>query len=232
MTDAARTPRARARVRTMAEIVRIGRAELARSGAAALSLRAVARELGVVSSAVYRYVPSRDALLTLLIEDAYDELADQVSAAEAAVDRADLPGRLRAAAHALRAWARAEPARYGLLYGGPVPGYAAPPERTTGPGTRVIRVLTAIVAEADAAGLIPAPTHPPAPALSTDAERIGAELGSALSATALGRALTVWTGLFGAVGFEVFGQYGPGTFTDPDAVFDAQVSALAGLIGL
>src|SRR5699024_9946228 len=127
---------------------------------------------------------------------------------------------------------RAEPARYGLLYGGPVPGYAAPPERTTGPGTRVIRVLTAIVTEADAAGLIPAPAHPPAPALSADAERIGAELGSALSATALSRALTVWTGRFGAVGFEVFGQYGPGTFADPDAVLYAQVSALAGLIGL
>ncbi|MDN2500607.1 helix-turn-helix transcriptional regulator, partial [Nocardia nova] len=61
------TPRSRARARTMDEIVRIGRDHLAVHGAAALSLRAVARDLGVVSSAVYRYVRSRDELLTMLV---------------------------------------------------------------------------------------------------------------------------------------------------------------------
>ena len=68
------TPRERARAQTIQDIVRIGREHLALHGAAALSLRAVARELGVVSSAVYRYVGSRDELLTLLVVEGYTEL--------------------------------------------------------------------------------------------------------------------------------------------------------------
>ena len=89
MDDTASTPRSRAREQTMRDIVRIGRAHLATEGAAALSLRAVARDLGVVSSAVYRYVASRDELLTLLVVDGYDELGDAVDAAIAPLDRAD-----------------------------------------------------------------------------------------------------------------------------------------------
>ena len=82
----ATTPRERARAQTLADITRIGRDHLAADGAAALSLRAVARDLGVVSSAVYRYVKSRDELLTLLVVDAYNELGDAV---DAAVEDAD-----------------------------------------------------------------------------------------------------------------------------------------------
>jgi AcrR family transcriptional regulator len=95
----------------MRDIVRIGRAHLATEGAAALSLRAVARDLGVVSSAVYRYVGSRDELLTLLVVDGYDELGDAVDAALERVDRTDHVGRLVAIARATRTWALAEPAR-------------------------------------------------------------------------------------------------------------------------
>ena len=76
-----RTPRELARERTMAEIMRLGREQLASQGAAALSLRAVAKDLGIVSSAVYRYVSSRDELLTLLVVEAYTELGDAVDAA-------------------------------------------------------------------------------------------------------------------------------------------------------
>src|SRR5690349_22435274 len=106
------TPRDRARARTMAEIVRIGREHLASEGAAALSLRAVARELGLVSSAVYRYVASRDELLTLLVVDGYDELGDAVDAALVEVDRSDHVGRMVAIGRAVRAWGLAEPATY------------------------------------------------------------------------------------------------------------------------
>ena len=116
----------------MRDIVRIGREHLATDGAAALSLRAVARDLGVVSSAVYRYVASRDELLTLLVVDGYDELGDAVDAALEQVDRDDHAGRVVAIGRAVRAWALAEPATYALLFGSPVPGYEAPAERTTG----------------------------------------------------------------------------------------------------
>ncbi|WP_024793124.1 TetR/AcrR family transcriptional regulator [Tomitella biformata] len=228
------TPRERARVQTMADIVRIGRMELAQHGAAALSLRAVARELGVVSSALYRYIPSRDALLTLLIEDAYAEMGAAVAEAEAAAARTDYRGRFGATARGVRDWALREPARYGLLYGSPVPGYAAPAERTTEPGTRVIRQLVAIVTEAEAAGAVttPAAPGPLSPALRADAAAIRAELDVAVSDELLTRAVLAWVALFGAVSFEVFGQYGEETFAAPAELFEHQVSMLASLIGL
>ena len=99
-----RTPRERARAQTVADIVRLGREHLALHGAAALSLRAVARDLGVVSSAVYRYVENREELLTLLLIDAYNDLGDEVDAAVAAVPESDFGGRFAALGRAVRAW--------------------------------------------------------------------------------------------------------------------------------
>src|SRR6478609_10359339 len=90
------TPRQRARAQTLADITTIGRQHLATEGAAALSVRAVARDLGVVSSAIYRYVRSRDDLLTLLVVDGYDELGDAVDEAEGAIARDDFRGRFLA----------------------------------------------------------------------------------------------------------------------------------------
>ncbi len=232
-TRAVATPREQARERTLADITRIGREHLAAHGAAGLSLRAVARDLGVVSSAVYRYVPSRDDLLTLLVVDAYTEMGDAVQAAERRRPRADHAGRLRALAAAVRTWALAEPSRYGLLFGTPVPGYAAPTERTTGPGTRVVALLLVLAADAEAAGAQPAgPARGIPSRLRSDAEKVRREFGLALSDEMLAAATLGWVGLFGAVSFEVFGQYGSDTFTRPADLFGVQVDLLAGLLGL
>lgn len=214
----------------MTEVVRIGRAHLAESGAAALSLRAVARDLGVVSSAVYRYVPSRDALLTLLLVDAYDELGAAAEAAEAAVARGDVAGRWRALARAVRTWALAEPARYGLLFGAPVPGYAAPRGQTTAPGTRVVALLLTVMADAGGAGArAPSAVHVPV-VLAADFNRVRAETGALISDPMLVVAVATWVTLFGAVSFEVFGQHGRGTFTEPDQLFDAVIDLVAATI--
>jgi len=227
------TPRDRARARTMAEIVRIGREHLATEGAAALSLRAVARDLGVVSSAVYRYVASRDELLTLLVIAGYDELGDAVDAALAEVDAGDHRGRLIAIGTAVRAWAVREPATYALLFGSPVPGYHAPAERTTGPGTRVIRALVEVWARAYAAGALRAPEGPAVPAALTDSfAAVRAELGLDLPDVLLARGVLAWAALFGCVGFEVFGQYGPDSFGAPEVLFAHQLELLADLVGM
>ena len=233
MAGAATTPRDRARARTMAEIVRIGRAQLASEGAAALSLRAVARELGVVSSAVYRYVASRDELLTLLVVAGYDELGDAVDEALAAVDEDDHRGRLVAIGTAVRAWAMREPATYALLFGSPVPGYRAPAERTTGPGTRVVRALVEVWTHAYAAGRLQVSDAPPVPtSLARAFAAVRAELGVELPDQALARGVLAWAALFGGVSFEVFGQYGPDTFGDPAALFEYQLQVLADTVGL
>jgi AcrR family transcriptional regulator len=145
--------RARVRAEMIDEIKRTARQHLAASGAADLSLRAVARELGVVSSALYRYFGSRDELLTALIIDAYNDLGDAADGAEAAVERADLPGRYAAVCHAVRRWALDHPHEYALTFGTPVPGYEAPDD-TLGPGSRVSRLLLRILLDGVGAGVV------------------------------------------------------------------------------
>ncbi|WP_427018729.1 TetR/AcrR family transcriptional regulator [Pseudarthrobacter sp. P1] len=229
----AQTPRERARVQTMADITRIGRDHLAVHGAAGLSLRAVARDLGVVSSAVYRYVASRDDLLTLLVVDGYNALGDAVDAALEAVPGGDHAERFRTLGRAVRVWGLAEPARYALLFGSPVPGYAAPAEQTTEPGTRVVGRLVEIIQSAFGAGALqPLPAGSSTPALAGDLAAIRAEVQLSMPDEVLARGVLVWAALFGAVNFEVFGQYGPGTFSDPAALFECHLDALAAMVGL
>ncbi|MEE3852462.1 TetR-like C-terminal domain-containing protein [Gordonia sp. LSe1-13] len=224
----ATTTRAANRAAMESEIRRLGREHLRTYGAAGLSLRAVARDLGVVSSAVYRYVPSRDDLLTLLLVEAYSDVADAVEQAMEAVAPERHRDRLRAATRALRVWAVDDPARWALLYGSPVPGYSAPAEQTVEPGTRVIAMLIAELARAEADGAL----HCPEPDLTTGLRRdlatIRDEFGPELSDAGLVVATTLWSTTIGAVGLEVFGQYGTDTFAHPDALFDVVVgNALA-----
>lgn len=131
----------------MEAILEAARSRLAAEGAAALSLREVARDVGLVSSAVYRYVASRDELLTLLIIEAFDGLGEQVERAEAARARADLHGRFSAVCTAVRSWALAHPHQWALVYGTPVSGYEAP-ESTIEPATRVSAILARILVDA------------------------------------------------------------------------------------
>lgn len=228
------TPRDRARMQTMADITRIGREHLAAYGAAALSLRAVARDLGVVSSAVYRYVASRDELLTLLVVDGYDDLAGAVTAALADVPDAPSVERFAVYGRAIRRWALAEPATYALLYGAPVPGYHAPAEQTTEPGTRVVRILLEMAAEAHAAGALGVPDDdlPLTPELAAGLDGVRAQFAVALPDAVLTRGVMVWAGLFGCISFEVFGQYGPDGLGDPAALFERHLSLLAADLGL
>lgn len=230
-----RTPRERARAQTVADIISLGRQHLATHGAAALSLRAVARDLGVVSSAVYRYVESRDELLTLLLIDAFDELGDEVDAAVAAVSEGDHRARFLALGRAVRTWALREPASYALLFGSPVPGFQAPAERTAGPGTRVIVTLVGILDRASRAGRLADPGRPspgiPA-ALTADLGAIRSEFNLGMSEELVARGVLVWSALFGAVSFEIFNQYGPDTFSAPGELFEHHLMVLAGVAGL
>ncbi|MBP7972368.1 MAG: WHG domain-containing protein [Candidatus Nanopelagicales bacterium] len=139
--------RAANRERITEAILQAARAQLAERGASAISLRAIARQLGMSSSAVYRYFPSRDELLTVLIIDAYDSLGAFVERAEKKVPRSDIAGRFRAICRAVRSWALDNEHEYFLIYGSPVPGYKAPTD-TIAPATRVATLLLTLLAEA------------------------------------------------------------------------------------
>jgi AcrR family transcriptional regulator len=217
--------RSRVRAEITDEIKAAARRHLAADGAN-LSLRAVARELGMASSAIYRYFASRDQLLTALIIDAYDAMA---SAAEAAAGRADLPGRWLAACHAVRAWALANPHEYALIYGSPVPGYHAPQD-TVAPATRVPLLIGAILREAAAAGAAPAGQPLPEP-LRADIAAVRDLASPGTPEHVFARGMTAWTQLFGAVSFEVFGQL-DNTINARRAFFEHQMLTMAALIGL
>lgn len=232
VADGRLTPRQRARLATMDEIKRAARAQLASEGSTGVSLRAIARELGVVSSAVYRYIPSRDELLTILIEEAYDAVGLAVETAEAAARRDDFTGRWMAVGRAVRRWAIEYPSEYALVYGSPVPGYHAPPERTVGPATRVARVLTTLLDDIGRAGAaIPDGELPPPRALLRDLRAVNTVLGTDVSPELMARGLGAWMAMFGMVSFEVFGQL-ENVLEARDQHFDHQMRRLALLIGL
>jgi AcrR family transcriptional regulator len=210
--------RARVRAELTREIAEVARAHLATGGAAALSLRAVAREMGMASSAVYRYFPSRDDLLTALIVDAYDALGAAAEEADAAAGP-DVRARWLAVCRSARVWALAHPHEYALVYGSPVPGYAAP-EATIGPAARVGLVLSRILVDGLAAGEIDTSGIADEGTLVPGvAEQMG------LPASLGAQAVFAWTALFGLINFELFGHT-HNVVHDQAAYFDAAVARL------
>lgn len=198
--------RAERRVETDTRIMDAARSQLAEVGAAALSLRTVARDVGMVSSAVYRYVDSRDTLLTRLITEAYDSLGDAVDDDLRRLDEPTDLERWVAVAIGVRRWAVARRHEYLLLYGSPVPGYAAP-DATVTAGTRVARRLAEIVTTAATNGRTVAPTRVDVhPELVDDLSRLAGAVDVDLPPDVLAALLTGWSQMFGLIGFELTSQ--------------------------
>jgi AcrR family transcriptional regulator len=230
--SASRTARERARAELTREIKEEARRQLASQGASGLSLRAVARELGMVSSALYRYFSSRDELLTALIIDAYDALGAAAEQASSGPPAADIRGRWRAVCAAVRDWARANPHEYALIYGSPVPGYQAP-QTTVASAIRVVRVMGGILADAQAgtcaAGRHPAESLPPQ--LARQVAIVAEAIAPGVEDGVLTRGVIAWTQLFGMISFELFGQF-VGSLEPADAFFGYTLESMADYIGL
>ncbi len=225
------TARARVRAEITSEILDAARRHLAAEGSAALSLRAIAREVGMVSSAVYRYFPSRDDLLTALIVDAYNGLGAAVEQAEHRTPRGRHFRRWMTIGRTVRTWAIAHPHEYALIYGSPVPGYQAP-VTTIAPATRVALVLVQLLIDAQAAGHltdVPA-ARLPSGALARDLDRL-ADVFTGVPESTMVRALTVWAALYGTVSFELFGQFN-NVIAATSQYFDAAMTELGAFVGL
>lgn len=234
-TDAPRTARQIARQELTRAITNSARRQLIEVGAAALSVRAVARELGMASSAVYRYVASRDDLLTLLIIEAYDMIGAAAEEADrAAVERnAGAGERWSTVGRAMRAWALANQQQWALVYGSPVVGYAAPTD-TIAPATRASRVLGGITSDAVATGEILSSDPPrPGPSLPVQPDVVSMISGGHPEAPPdlPVRALAAWAQLVGAINFELFGHL-ENVVTDLDEWFEAVLRIGATTVGL
>lgn len=230
--------RALARAAVMADLLATAREHLERDGATGLSLRSVARDLGMVSSAVYRYVDSRDALLTLLIVAGYDEVGEVVedAARAARADGAGPADTWLAVARAFRAWALDNRATFELLYGTPVRGYTAPQD-TIRPATRLWGVIAVVLLDALSHGGL-GPTAPPVRAEGLVTDKIYEFAGYPDPTTAppevtsaIARSGALFAALVGGVGGELFGHF-HGFTHDPARAFDIAIQTASAGIGL
>jgi AcrR family transcriptional regulator len=195
--------------------------QLAEGGPQALSINAIAKEIGVSGPALYRYFAGRDDLLTALILDAY---RDMTTALTAAAEPAQAPEkRLEAVATAYRTWANAQPHRYRLLFGAPLPGYDAHDGTLVDAAQKMMNVVLDVLAgfphraaapQGDLNGQLTAwaRTH---------------EVADVAPATAL-VGVTLWSRLHGMVSLEIERNF-VSMGLDPDLLFTSEVVDLVRL---
>jgi len=231
----ARTARERVHEEVSAEILAVARTHLARDGATALSLRSIARDLGMAPSAIYRYYDGRDALLSALILSAYGSLADEAERASAKAFAAAADGsdaeRWLAVPRAMRRWAIAHPHEWSLIFGTPVPGYEAPPD-TVVPYARLASALVRpIVAAKEAGRLNQAAPRDVSDELRDAVAPVTDALFVAMAPTVSVLVLEAWASLIGAISLELFGHWS-NTVLNPEAFFDETVRQWAERLGL
>ncbi|CAM05806.1 TetR family transcriptional regulator [Saccharopolyspora erythraea NRRL 2338] len=214
-------PRERFREQARAEAKRVALDQLAESGPAGVSVNSIAKRMGITGPALYRYFENRDALLTELVSDAYQDLAEALEEASEGSRRKSPPVRFRELAHRFRSWALEQPHRYLLLFGTPVPGYRAP-GLTLGLADRAMRAIIDVVADL-------APAEPPAGRSALDRQLASwrAERGDDAQRppAVLRRALLTWTRLHGLVSLEVEGQF-TAMGVAPELLFRLEVQTL------
>lgn len=192
--------------------------QIAELGATALNLRAMARALGIAAPSIYNYFPSRDALVTALIVDAFASLAASQAAAIAAVPEQAHARRLLALGLDYRAWAIAKPERYQLIFGTPLAGYHAPLAITQPVAGRSLAVLMQVLMAAHVAGqLHPETGRALPPPLQAMLAAWRAERGPADEQVQF-LALSIWGQVHGLVSVEI-GHHYPPFITDPGEVY-------------
>ena len=211
--------RARVRAELTAAIKDLARHQLATDGAASLSLRAISRELEMASSAIYRYFASRDELLTALIIDAYNSVGVAVETASDECQATDVKVRWLVLAQAFRQWAVDNPHEFALIYGSPVPGYAAPQD-TIDPATRVSVQLIGLLEGAAAS------TPVETPHLADAVAPISAHVENTIPPEVLAAGVAAWAQLVGLVTLELFGHLN-NVIEDRDTFFDHSMNSIA-----
>ena len=223
-STAAPSRRARLRADMISQIKAEARRQLAELGPGAISLRGIAREIGTASSALFRYFPSQNDLITALVTDAYDSLAQALTAAAESRPPADHTGRWRAICQAYRDWSLADTPAFALIHGTPLPGYQAPAHLTGPPAGRALEVALRAYHAAVAAGAAdPARSQVPqsmgmGPLLPTLLGDRAAAYEPRLTAIVLG----AWAAMAGYLATEIFGSLAY-LVTDTAALYHAHI---------
>ncbi len=192
--------------------------QIAEFGTPTLSLRAIARELGITAPAIYNYFARRDDLVTALIIDAYTSFGDSQIAARDALPAHDLAGRMMAIGLAYRQWALTHPQRYLLIFGTPIPGYEAPVEKVLPAGARSLSALASVVEDLRVAGKLRSDGFPEVQVQYKPAFEAWRLYGGNVDVLSLSVALLIWARVHGLVSLEVaknmppFGENGDGLY--------------------
>lgn len=211
----------------------IARQHMATEGTAALSLRAIARDLKMTAPALYRYFPSRDDLITALIVDAYNALADTLEAEAQRRQNDDAATRLYAILKRYRTWALEHRTEFELIYGNPIPGYVAPQEPTVAAAQRTFVVVVTILQEAFVAGtlqLLAAYTALPAH-IEAHLRQMTADGGYEAEPVVAYIATVGWTRIHGIIMLELFSHIQP-VIGDTEAFYRAEILHLLQSMGL
>ncbi len=204
--------RERVRAATVQEIKDVARAQLVALGPGAVSLRAIAREMGMTAPALYRYFPSFDHLVRALVIDMFDEVCAAMARARDSVDAQDPAARLVAAGQAFRQWAIAHRAEFGLIFGNPLPaqspvGGEHEHDVMSFGASRCGHILITIFEQLWQRQPYPVPsTHNIAADLWEQLSAYRTATQTTLPVGALNVAMNVWLRLFGMVSLEVFGH--------------------------
>ncbi|MEU0397174.1 TetR/AcrR family transcriptional regulator [Streptomyces sp. NPDC006208] len=227
MTGTPRSPRARFREQTRAEIKDAALQQLAEGGTSAVALIRIAKSLGMSGPALYRYFDSRDALLTELVRDAYDDLTAAVRHAASGIRAQATPrSRLHTLVDAYRTWAVAQPHRYLLIQGTPVPGCTAAPDTTDRARAAMTPFLAAFGAAEPTGSVQPVVDQVTAWTRQDPAVAAWAAEHSPSPGTALAGVVLAWSHMHGAVSLEVSGQCS-GMGHTGDTLLAAQIDTLA-----
>ena len=198
--------------------------QIALFGAPALSLRAIARQLGITTPAIYNYFHRRDDLVTALIKDAYLSFGDALGVAILDIPAEDFQQQLSALGLAYREWAVAFPERYQLIFGTPIAGYHAPLAEILPAAARSLSVLVGVLAAAEAAGRLSRQnTVPLTPALESMLQA-GRELHQ-VREEALYQAIAIWSRVHGLVSLEIGHQF-PEFISDAGEIFRREVEII------
>jgi AcrR family transcriptional regulator len=182
---------------------------IAKEGAPALSLRAIARDLKITAPAIYNYFPDRDALVTTLIIDAYTSFGDSQLAARDAVPPEDLIGRMTAIGLAYRNWAHKYPQRYQLIFGTPIPGYETPVTEVMPSAARSLSVLVSVVEQLRLAGKLKIKSFPKVQAGFKGGFEMWKKYGGDVDILSLSVAMVIWARVHGIVSLEIAGNLPP-----------------------
>ena len=212
--------RDRYRAQVRAEVKQAALRQLAQSGPTGLSVSAIGKELGVSGPALYRYFASRDELLTELVIDAYGDLAESLRAAASDAPGQEPRARLEALARGYRSWALAQPHRYRLLFGPPLPGYDAHAQRLVAASEASMNLLLDVLRELGNRAPAP-PTQPLTSQLAAWAQTHAFDADPAVAL----RAILIWSRLHGLVSLEIAGNF-TSMGIDPGQLFEAQLPAL------